>query len=107
MMTQHRLHHHRGQDRHRGVGQASGFHRQPPEGLDLTALAARIKIAHRRAGSQERALVFLCTPLAYFLVAGERSAGIENSCPTLVWFVLDIDGYSIARRKCLFERFVE
>ena len=51
--------------------------------------------------------MFLCTLLAYFLVAGERSAGIENSCPTLVWFVLDIDGDSIARRKCLFERFVE
>jgi hypothetical protein len=106
-MTQHRLHHPPWTGSAPGVGQASGFHRQPSEGLDLTALPARIKIAHRRAGSQDRALVFLCTLLAYFLVAGERSAGIENSCPTLVWFVLDIDSDSIARRKCLFERFVE
>ena len=33
---------------------------------------------------QERALVFLRTLLTYLQVASERSAGIENSCPTLV-----------------------
>ena len=53
--------------------------------------------------------MFLCTLLTYLQVASERSAGIENSCSTLVWFTLDIDidGDSVARRKCLFERFVE
>jgi hypothetical protein len=57
---------------------------------------------------QERALVFLCTLLTYLLVASERSAGIENSCPRVRFTLdIDIDGDSIARRKCLFERFVE
>jgi hypothetical protein len=50
--------------------------------------------------------VFLCGPLAHLPVANERSAGIENSCVTVVR-TLEINRDSIARRKCLFERFIE
>ena len=53
------------------------------------------------------ALVFLCSPLAHLPVASERSAGIENLCLAVVRFTLEIDRDSVARRKCLFERFVE
>ena len=60
-----------------------------------------------RLGAGGYALVFLCNPLAHLPVASERSAGIENSCLTVVRFTLEIDRDSVARRKCLFERFVE
>jgi hypothetical protein len=53
------------------------------------------------------ALVFLCGPLARLPVASEQTAGLENSCPRVVGFTLEIDRHSIARRKCLFERLVE
>jgi hypothetical protein len=54
--------------------------RQRPEPVPAVVLDMGIGDLHR----QERALVFLCTLPAYLLVASERSAGIENSCPTLV-----------------------
>ena len=53
------------------------------------------------------ALMFLCSPLAHLPIAREQRAGVENFCLTVVCFTLDIDRDSIARRKRLFERFVE
>jgi len=60
-----------------------------------------------RSSAGGYALVFLCGPLARLAVASERSAGLENSCPRVVGFTLDIDRDGIARRKCLIERLVE
>jgi hypothetical protein len=81
-------------------------------GPDVAAYSAtgtllRISAVSTRSTARGHALVFLCGPLAHLPVAGEQSAGIENSCLCVVRFTLDIDRDSIARRKCLFERFVE
>ena len=37
-----------------------------------------------RSSAGGYALVFLCSPLAHLPVVSERSAGIENSCLTVV-----------------------
>jgi len=66
-----------------------------------------ILAAGSRSTARGHVLVFLCGPLAHLPVAGEQSAGNENSCLCVVRFTLDIDRDSIARRKCLFKRFVE
>jgi hypothetical protein len=83
-----------------------------------SSLSSTVTSAENRNASHEQAatphpriapsrLVFLCSPLAHLPLASERSAGIENSCLTVVRFTLEIDRDSVARRKCLFERFVE
>ena len=81
-------------------------------GPDVAAYSAtgtllRISAVSTRSTARGHALMFLCGPLAHLPVAGEQSAGIENSCLCVVRFTLDIDRDSIARRKCLFKRFVE
>jgi hypothetical protein len=75
--------------------------------ISATVGLLRISAVSRRSSAGGYALVFLCSPLAHLPVASERSAGIENSCLTVVRFTLEIDRDSVARRKCLFERFVE
>jgi hypothetical protein len=75
--------------------------------ISATVSLLRISAVSRRSSAGGYALVLLCSPLAHLPVASERSAGIENSCLTVVRFTLEIDRDSIARRKCLFERFVE
>ena len=75
--------------------------------ISATVSLLRISAVSRRSSAGGYALVFLCSPLAHLPVASERSAGIENSCLTVVRFTLEIDRDSVARRKCLFERFVE
>ena len=67
----------------------------------------RISAVNMRSSAGGYELVYLCSSLAHLPVASEQSAGIENPCLTVVWFTLEIDRDSIARRKCLFERFVE
>ena len=75
--------------------------------ISATVSLLRISAVSRRSSASGYALVFLCRPLANLTLAREQSAGIENSCLTVGRFTLDIDRDSIARRKCLFERFVE
>jgi hypothetical protein len=71
-------------------------------------ISATVSLLRISAVSSARAaLVFLCSPLAHVPLVSERSAGIENSCLTVVRFTLETDRDSVARRKCLFERFVE
>ena len=67
----------------------------------------RIPAVSTRLGAGGYASVFLRSPLARLPVASERSAGMKKSCLTVVRFTLEIDGDSVARRKCLFERLVE
>jgi hypothetical protein len=75
--------------------------------ISATVSLLRISAVSRRSSIGGYALVFLCSPLAHLPLASERSAGIENSCLTVVRFTLETDRDSVARRKCLFERFVE
>jgi len=75
--------------------------------ISATVSLLRISAMSRRSSAGGYALVFLCSPLAHLPVASERCAGIENSCLAVVRFMLEIDRDSVARRKCLFERFVE
>jgi hypothetical protein len=75
--------------------------------VSATVSLLRISVVSRRSSAGGYALVFLCGPQAHLPVASEWSAGIENSCLTVVRLMLDIDRDSIAGRKCLFERFVE
>ena len=54
-------------------------------GRDVAACSAtgtllRISAVSTRSTARGHALVFLCSPLAHLPVAGEQSAGIENSC---------------------------
>ena len=70
-------------------------------------ISATVSLLRISAVSSARAaLVFLCSPLAHVPLVSERSAGIENSCLTGVRFTLETDRDSVARGKCLFERFV-
>ena len=75
--------------------------------ISATVSLLRISAVSRHSSTGGYALVFLCSPLAHLPLASERSAGIENSCLTVVGFTLETDRDSVARRKCLFERFVE
>ena len=74
--------------------------------ISATVSLLRISAMSRRSSAGGYALVFLCSPLAHLPVASERSAGIENSCLAVVRFAFEIDRDSVARGKCLFERFV-
>ena len=58
-------------------------------GPDVAACSAtgtllRISAVSTRLTARGHALVFLCSPLAHLPVAGEQSAGIENSCLCVV-----------------------
>ena len=52
--------------------------------ISATVSLLRISAVSRRSSAGGYALVFLCSPLAHLPVASERSAGIENSCLTVV-----------------------
>src|SRR6185295_2905575 len=52
--------------------------------ISATVSLFRISAASRRSSTGGYALVFPCSPLAHLPVASERSAGIENSCLTVV-----------------------
>jgi hypothetical protein len=75
--------------------------------ISATVSLLRISAVSRPSSAGGYALVFLCRYLANLPVASEQRAGIENSCLTVVRLTLEIDRDSVARRKCLFERFVE
>jgi len=58
-------------------------------GPDVAACSAtgtllRISAVSTRSTARGNALVFLCSALAHLPIAGEQSAGIENSCLRIV-----------------------
>ncbi len=49
-----------------------------------TGTLLRISAVSTRSTARGNALVFLCSALAHLPIAGEQSAGIENSCLRIV-----------------------